>query len=54
VIYEEKTVVEDGTVLTSRGPGTAICFALAIVEKFAGKEKAQQIKGAMLVDQVCE
>jgi 4-methyl-5(b-hydroxyethyl)-thiazole monophosphate biosynthesis len=52
-IYEEKTVVEDGNVLTSRGPGTALCFALAIVEKFAGKEKAQQIKEAMLVQQEC-
>lgn len=53
-LYEEKTVVQDGNVLTSRGPGTAICFALAIVERFAGKEKAQQIKEAMLVEQVCE
>lgn len=53
-IYEEKSVVEDGTVLTSRGPGTAICFALAIVEKFAGKEKARQIKEAMLVQQACD
>jgi len=53
-IYEEKTVVEDGNVLTSRGPGTALCFGLAIVEKFAGKEKAQQIKEAMLLQQVCD
>ncbi len=52
--YEEKTVVEDGNVITSRGPGTAICFGLAIVEKFAGKEKAEQIKEAMLVQQVCD
>jgi len=48
-VYEEKTVVEDGNILTSRGPGTALCFALAIAEKFAGKEKAQQIKEAMLI-----
>jgi 4-methyl-5(b-hydroxyethyl)-thiazole monophosphate biosynthesis len=48
-IYEEKNVVEDGNILTSRGPGTALCFALAIVEKLAGKEKAQQIKEAMLL-----
>ena len=53
-IYEEKTVVEDGNILTSRGPGTALCFALAIVEKLAGKEKAQQIKEAMLLQQVCD
>lgn len=53
-IYEEKTVVEDGGIMTSRGPGTAVYFALAIVEKFSGKEKAQKIKEAMLVQQLCE
>ena len=53
-IYEEKPVVEDGNILTSRGPGTALSFALAIVEKLAGKEKAQQIKEAMLLQQVCD
>ncbi|MEN8262158.1 MAG: DJ-1 family glyoxalase III [Nitrospirota bacterium] len=53
-VYEEKTVVEDGNILTSRGPGTALCFGLAIVEKFAGKEKAKQIKEAMLIQQVCD
>ncbi len=47
-VYEEKTVVVDGNVLTSRGPGTALYFGLAIVEKFLGKEKAQKIKEAML------
>ena len=52
-LYEEKTVVEDGNVLTSRGPGTALCFALAIVERLSGKEKAGQIKEAMLVNQDC-
>ena len=48
-IYEEKTVVEDDNILTSRGPGTALSFALAIAEKLTGKEKAQQIKEAMLI-----
>jgi len=49
VIYEEKTVVEDGNILTSRGPGTALDFALAIVARLVSKEKAQKIKEAMLV-----
>ncbi len=53
VVYEEKTVVTDGNIMTSRGPGTAICFGLAIVERFLGKEKSLQIKEAMLVDQDC-
>lgn len=52
-VYEEKTVVEDGNVLTSKGPGTALCFGLAIVEKLAGREKALKIKEAMLVRDEC-
>jgi 4-methyl-5(b-hydroxyethyl)-thiazole monophosphate biosynthesis len=48
-VYEEKTVVEDGNVLTSQGPGTAIAFGLAIVRKLSGGEKAQKIREAMLV-----
>jgi len=48
-LYEEKTVVTDGNILTSRGPGTALHFGLALVERLAGKEKAQAIKEAMLV-----
>jgi 4-methyl-5(b-hydroxyethyl)-thiazole monophosphate biosynthesis len=47
--YEEKSVVVDGNLLTSRGPGTALAFGLAIVERLVGKEKAQKIKEAMLV-----
>lgn len=53
-VYEEKTVVEDGNILTSRGPGTALCFGLALVRKLLGEEKAQKIKEAMLVRQECD
>ncbi len=48
-LYEEKSVVTDGNVLTSRGPGTALAFGLAIVERLLNKEKAQKIKEAMLI-----
>lgn len=48
-LYEEKAVVSDGNVLTSRGAGTALSFGLAIVEKLAGGEKARKIKDAMLI-----
>ncbi len=47
--YEEKSVVVDGRVLTSRGAGTALAFGLAIVEKLISKEKALKIKDSMLV-----
>jgi 4-methyl-5(b-hydroxyethyl)-thiazole monophosphate biosynthesis len=39
----EKVVV-DGNVITSQAPGTAIEFALALVESISGKGKAVQIK----------
>lgn len=48
-IYEEAAVVQDATVLTSRGPGTALYFGLAIVEKLVGKETAQRIRESMMV-----
>ncbi len=52
-IYQDKTVVEDGNIMTSKGPGTAICFALAIVEKLVGREKANAVKEAMLIKDDC-
>ncbi len=48
-VYKEKSVVSDGNVLTSRGPGTALTFGLAIVERLVNKEKAQKIREAMLI-----
>ena len=42
-------VVIDGNLVTSRGPGTAHYFALALIELLAGKDKAQEItKNALL------
>ncbi|MBN1421782.1 MAG: DJ-1/PfpI family protein [Planctomycetes bacterium] len=42
-------VVRSGQVVTSRGPGTALEFALALVEILAGKPKAQELAQGMLV-----
>ena len=47
-VSDEK-VVEDGNVITSQGPGTAVCFGLAIVRKLVGEETMQQIKEGMLL-----
>jgi len=47
-VSDEK-VVEDGNVITSQGPGTAVCFGLAIVKKLVGEETAEQIKEGMLL-----
>lgn len=37
-------VVSDGKVITSRGPGTAMDFALELIEKLAGPEKRRQVE----------
>jgi len=42
-------VVLDGPVLTSRGPGTALEFALALVELLYGKAKALEVAGPMVM-----
>lgn len=41
--------VKSDQILTSRGPGTALNFALEIVKWLKGKEKASELAGAMLV-----
>lgn len=45
----ESRVVVDGHCITSRGPGTAIEFALKIVELIYDKEKAEAIAMSMVV-----
>ncbi|MCS6958439.1 MAG: DJ-1/PfpI family protein [Pseudanabaenaceae cyanobacterium SKYGB_i_bin29] len=47
--YVTEAVVQDGHLLTSRGPGTATSFALALVKYLAGEEKARSVAAAMLV-----
>lgn len=41
-------VVVDGRVVTSRGPGTALEFALTLVEMLFGRETAEQVAAPML------
>lgn len=50
--YREEVVVEDNrgpAILTSRGPGTAMAFALYFLEKLMGKEVRQTVAEKMLV-----
>ncbi len=50
---DKSMIVEDGNVMTSRGPATAICFALAIVKKLKGEETYRALKEGLLAD-YCE
>jgi 4-methyl-5(b-hydroxyethyl)-thiazole monophosphate biosynthesis len=45
--YRETPVVMDGTVITSRGPGTAMDFALALIELLAGKQKRDEVEAGL-------
>lgn len=42
--YREDAVVRAGAVITSRGPGTAVAFALALVAAIAGPEVAERVR----------
>jgi 4-methyl-5(b-hydroxyethyl)-thiazole monophosphate biosynthesis len=44
----EERVVVDGNVVTSRGPGTALEFSLALVALLVGRETAESLRRAML------
>lgn len=47
VNLQSAAVVEDGKIITSRGPGTAMDFALTLVERLAGKAKRQEVEIAL-------
>jgi 4-methyl-5(b-hydroxyethyl)-thiazole monophosphate biosynthesis len=46
-LYVEEPVVTDGDIITSRGAGTAIEFAAAIVSRLAGPARARDILAAI-------
>ncbi len=48
--YTGAMVERDGNIITGKGPGAAIPFALAIVEYLLGKEKVQELKEAMIIE----
>jgi 4-methyl-5(b-hydroxyethyl)-thiazole monophosphate biosynthesis len=45
---DSSMVIEDKNVMTSRGPATAICFALSIVKKLNGIESYNSLKSGLL------
>ena len=47
-LYSEEKAVKDGKVITSRGVGTALDFALAIAEELCGKQTADRVAASIL------
>jgi 4-methyl-5(b-hydroxyethyl)-thiazole monophosphate biosynthesis len=47
VRVEKLAVIADGRVVTSRGPGTAMDFALELIQLLAGREKRDQVEAAL-------
>ena len=45
--YLETAVVTDGRVITSRGPGTAMDFALVLIETLVGKTKRDEVEAGL-------
>jgi 4-methyl-5(b-hydroxyethyl)-thiazole monophosphate biosynthesis len=43
-------VVVDGRVVTSRGPGTAMDFALSLIEQLMGKTSSQEVESQLVRD----
>lgn len=47
VKLQTAAVVEDGKLITSRSPGTAMDFALTLVERLVGKAKRQEVEAGL-------
>ncbi|MCW8829241.1 MAG: DJ-1/PfpI family protein [Gammaproteobacteria bacterium] len=48
VEYLQDAVVQDGKVITSRGPGTAMDFALTLIEQLVGREKRDEVEAGLV------
>ena len=47
--YTAALVETDGNFITAKGPGAAMDFAFAIVEKYCGVEKVNELKSGMMI-----
>ncbi|BCB28134.1 4-methyl-5(B-hydroxyethyl)-thiazole monophosphate biosynthesis protein [Sulfurimicrobium lacus] len=45
--FSNDAVVKDGTVITSRGPGTAMDFALELIETLLGRAKRDEVEAGL-------
>ncbi len=47
-VHTGAAVETDGNIVTSRGPGTAMDFALALVERLAGRPRREVVEAALV------
>ena len=48
ITLSDEAVVRDGKVITSRGPGTAMDFALELIEVLLGKDKRDEVETGLV------
>ncbi len=48
VQLQTEAVVEDGKLITSRGPGTAMDFALTLAERLTGKARRDEVEAGLV------
>lgn len=48
VDVQTSSIVEDGKLITSRGPGTAMDFALLLVERLLGKARRDEVEAGLV------
>lgn len=51
-ILSEEIVVTDGNITTSKGPGTAVYFALRLIELLRGKSVADEVARQFIVQKI--
>ena len=47
ITISDKAIVIDGNIITSRGPGTAMDFALKLIELLEGKDKKSEVESQL-------
>ncbi|MPQ42325.1 DJ-1 family glyoxalase III [Clostridium tarantellae] len=50
IYIKDKTVVVDENIITSRGPGTSLVFALEIIKQLGYEKEAVEIKEGMMIN----
>jgi len=49
MVYEDRPVVCDGKIVTSQGPGTAMLFALTLIELLGGLHLREQVEAKLQI-----